>query len=626
MSPKIPNILDRKHFLNSLPELFEKLSVPELASIANSLGLSEIINDGTIIPRYSVDVSSNTDRFLNPEVTYNDILLTARLYHFLNEVTDQEGDLTWKRYVNGNLDPNWSENGSVIQISQNDLQGILDGEVRFVCTATIEDEDPVEDFYFFTYTQVLSKVRIVPEVTTFVNATPNTNTLRLELSGINPTAYRWYLNTEFVSAANTYVLNNSSVPAAGAVTVRVEVVDTKGNEHYDFITITKVRNGNDGQQGPQGPAGDPGQDGQDGSPGVPGTDAPILRMLEWVNGRSYFNNSQYKDYVYYRPRNKWFKLIEGTLSAVATGDPATQSSTWEETTEVQGSILAENANIGGWIMRNNMLFSQAGLVLDTEGLPLYSNIILNGLNGQINLGNNRGTLDQEGLTFRDSEQRPRIVMHWDDGSGTPILRFLNADGTIKWEAGQQGYIVITEGTQPLSWGPAKGFRRITSLANDSNLDFDNTSLGGNHDTARDFIKTFLSSQPNTTGDLGVDLPSSSAAYLILEAFPNTVRYDVNLNRGRAYQLNKGDMASNADKHEGFYTETSPVTTSQLPSSNLLPDGWYFAEGVSGGNGQMLPAAMDETNPDVIHYNCIIGYFRNGVRIRTVPIRVHTKTQ
>ena len=117
MSPKIPNILDRKHFLNSLPELFEKLSVPELASIANSLGLSEIINDGTIIPRYSVDISSNTDRFLNPEVTYNDITLTARLYYFLNEVTDQEGDLTWKRYVNGTQDPNWSENGSVIQIS-----------------------------------------------------------------------------------------------------------------------------------------------------------------------------------------------------------------------------------------------------------------------------------------------------------------------------------------------------------------------------------------------------------------------------------------------------------------------------------------------------------------------------
>jgi len=379
----------------------------------------------------------------------------------------------------------------------------------------------------------------------------------------------------------------------------------------DRETIPVVRDGALGQQGPQGPA------------GLPGTSGPILRQLEWVEGTTYYNNTTFKDYVYYRIENKWYRLRDGLTSKVASGNPSA-STDWVLTNDVKGSLLAENANIGGWIMRNNMLFSQAGLVLDQYGSPLYSNIILNGLNGQINLGNNRGTLDQEGLTFRDSEQRPRIVMHWDDGSGTPILRFLNADGTIKWEAGQQGYVIITEGTQPLSWGDAKGFRMITSLANDNSLDFEGL-FNANREAVISFVSPYLFPTPNSTGQSAGDLQDNQIAYFSTSSFPNNVNFSTSTKSGRANQLNKGDMASNADKHEGFYIVNSPVTTNQLPSSNLLPDGWYFAEGTSGNNGLMLPAAMDETNPNIIHYNCIIGYFRNGVRIRTVSIRVHTKT-
>ena len=614
MSPKIPNIIDRKHFLNSLPELFEKLTLPELAAIANTLGLSDIINDGTIIPRYSVDVTSDTDRFLNPEVSYGSIRLYARLYHFLNDVTAELGNFTWSRYVDDTLDTNWSKQGSEIEITQTDLDGILDGQVKFVCTATVENEPEITDFYFFTYTQVLSKVRIVPTVNTFVGGSPSTNVLRLELSGINPTEYRWYVNTDFVSSANTYTLNNSQVPAVGSVVVRVEVEDTKGNEHYDFVTITKVQNGQDGQQGPAGPPGDPGQDGQDGSPGVPGTDAPILRMLEWVNGRSYFNNSQYKDYVYYRPRNKWFKLLDGVPSAVATGDPATQSNTWEETTEVQGSILAENANIGGWIMRNNMLFSQAGLVLDTNGDPISSNIVLNGLTGNIVFGNNRATLNMSGLIFRDALQRPRITGSWNEETGVPRLFFQDENGNITWEAGREYVPWISQGTTQPSWGPAVKVIRFPTLGSNPNV-LDESS-------AANLVQSYLANVPNS--NTATILSTSDTPFLVGAAFPlNDSLITDTTNRGAVHLYDKGDIGANQNNHEGYYKVKEVVTTSQLPSSKVATNGWYLLEGLCGAmNGQMLIPRNETQNS--AEYHLYFSFLNNGVITETQSVLIFTK--
>ncbi len=41
------------------------------------------------------------------------------------------------------------------------------------------------------------------------------------------------------------------------------------------------------------------------------------------------------------------------------------------------------------------------------------------------------------------------------------------------------------------------------------------------------------------------------------------------------------MIVNADLHEALYKNKTPVTTSQLPSSNIIDDGWYIQEMFSG---------------------------------------------
>lgn len=134
--------------------------------------------------------------------------------------------------------------------------------------------------------------------------------------------------------------------------------------------------------------------GEDGVPGVPGSRGPMPRMLEWREGYTYYRNAEYRDYIYYRstnptydgwycvrdiPTNLYNTTAEGVKEYRAvgnTGSPDTNIFQKQDFVDSQvfGTIIAENANLAGFIFRNKMLVSQT----QVGSVP---KIILNGKTG-----------------------------------------------------------------------------------------------------------------------------------------------------------------------------------------------------------------------------------------------------
>ena len=224
-------------------------------------------------------------------------------------------------------------------------------------------------------------------------------------------------------------------PALKSVRIKISTP----NGLFDEVSIVRVTDGN---QGPQG---------------INGTTGPIPRLFEWSNGAYYQADSRYKDYVYYRPEGEmrgWWTVkinpgetlqtIETLGGKIAGATPISNANFFKEPFEnlgTFGTIVAEQANIGGFIIRNQILESQqrinyinscAGTTINTPQLTV------NGLLGFIQFSE-RMVLNYQGITLKDDCGRPRIQMHW-TGDGVPILRFLAEDGSTTWQAGQNGYV------------------------------------------------------------------------------------------------------------------------------------------------------------------------------------------
>ena len=163
------------------------------------------------------------------------------------------------------------------------------------------------------------------------------------------------------------------------------------NKVADRETIPFVR---DGKQGDPGEPGQDGQNGQNGAPGIPGSRGPMARMLEWRQGYTYYRNAEYRDYIYYRSDNEtyegWYcvREVAGNLynttaegvkeyRAIAnSGSPDTAKFQKQDFTDSQvfGTIIAENANLAGFIFKDERLVSQT----QVGSVP---KIILNGKTG-----------------------------------------------------------------------------------------------------------------------------------------------------------------------------------------------------------------------------------------------------
>lgn len=211
-----------------------------------------------------------------------------------------------------------------------------------------------------------------------------------------------------------------------------------------------------------GMPGAPGNDGPPGPPGISGTTGPSPRTFEWLPGAQYQVGEGFIDYAYYRgtgagdPCLGWYvvKLDPGKtianynttakkVIANASGCPDPNLFVRAPFSESMtfSTIIAEQANLAGFLFRNQVLYSQTGAKTSschpTPNTQL-ANLSLDGFNGVIRFLD-RMVLDSSGITLKDNCGKPRMQFQW-TLEGTPRLRFLNENGETTWEAGNNGYV------------------------------------------------------------------------------------------------------------------------------------------------------------------------------------------
>ena len=211
-----------------------------------------------------------------------------------------------------------------------------------------------------------------------------------------------------------------------------------------------------------GMPGAPGNQGPPGPPGISGTTGPSPRTFEWLPGAQYQVGEGFIDYAYYRgtgagdPCLGWYvvKLDAGKTIAdynttakkvIANASGCPDSNLFVKAPfsgdMTFSTIIAEQANLAGFIFRNQVLYSQTGSNNSSchpEPNKFNSNLSLDGFSGIIRFLD-RMVLDSSGITLKDDCGRPRMQFQW-TLEGTPKLRFLNENGETTWEAGNNGYI------------------------------------------------------------------------------------------------------------------------------------------------------------------------------------------
>lgn len=342
----------------------------------------------------------------------------------------------------------------------------------------------------------------------------------------------------------------------------LKVTISTPNGLTDEVTIVKVQNG------------PPGIDGNPGAPGINGTTGPSPRLLEFVNGGVYENGGQYIDYAYYRTTDTltegWYtvKLPVGhTPGTVVTktytsGVPntATDFNKAPFTKEMSfGTVVAEQANLAGFLFRNGVLNSQTGSLMAAchpqPGVE-KKNLTLDGIQGIVSFLD-RLVMDKTGIVLKDDCGVRRMAFQW-GLSGVPILKFFAEDGiTVTWEAGNNGYQTYIT-TVPESYAPLYAFYKATTP--------DGSFLEGK--------AVFTSS--NMCGVNDIYSPSGKAYYYRQPNTPEEIK---------GYYYDKGVQPSYLPAQEsgsGKYFTTADY------NGTLVPDGWYlssFSTFVEGGENK-----------------------------------------
>lgn len=180
-----------------------------------------------------------------------------------------------------------------------------------------------------------------------------------------------------------------------------------------------------------------------GPPGIQGTSGPIPRTFEWVAGEEYENGGAYIDYIYYRSQDAntgWYtvKIINNTLTkkianigipnaSLFNKEPFSPQSTF-------GTVIAEQANLAGFIFRNQILQSQAitsNFNKCTQMTKTVPNLTIDGLQGVINFAD-RMILKSDGVYLYDGCERVRLKIRWDESTGVPIIEYVGPNGETTW--------------------------------------------------------------------------------------------------------------------------------------------------------------------------------------------------
>ncbi|MGG5599459.1 hypothetical protein [Myroides sp. DF42-4-2] len=192
----------------------------------------------------------------------------------------------------------------------------------------------------------IKSVRIQATGTQFQSNTPSTITLKAVAQNFEAISYAWYkgAGAVIVGTNQNFVVANNQV--ATVETYRVVVKNNQNQEYEDSISISKVIDG---------PQGRPGQ-------------LPIQR--EWKVGDIYRNNDEVVDYIYHRATDSWWKLKPGYNNVVAGIYPSNAFIQLNSLEQLAVNLLiAENANLGGLIFKENKLISQDK---DQDGNPIIS--------------------------------------------------------------------------------------------------------------------------------------------------------------------------------------------------------------------------------------------------------------
>lgn len=201
--------------------------------------------------------------------------------------------------------------------------------------------------------------------------------------------------------------------------------------------------------------GAPGNDGPQGPPGISGTIGPSPRTFEWLPGAQYQVGEGFIDYTYYRgtgvgdPCLGWYvvKLDSGKtiadynttakkVIANATGypDPNLFVRAPFSGDMTFSTIIAEQANLAGFLFRNQVLYSQSitsNFNRCTQITKTVPNLILDGFQGIINFAD-RMILKSDGVYLYDSCERVRLKIRWDESTGVPIIEYVGPNGETTW--------------------------------------------------------------------------------------------------------------------------------------------------------------------------------------------------
>lgn len=211
-----------------------------------------------------------------------------------------------------------------------------------------------------------------------------------------------------------------------------------------------------------------GADGSDGQDGRDGVSAASVYRGEYSSTKRYYGNSFRVDIVKYNSAYYISRVDAPNGSGGFTGVVPTNTNYWNAygasfESVATSLLLAELANIAGFIFRNNRLESQTladGSTTDgaTSKIPM---VFLNGLTGQVsfaggkvvfnadgtvNIGNGKFTVDKSGNTTMNNVTMNNITAN----SGT-FKGVINADAGLimkveKFTANQEYYYLKSETT------------------------------------------------------------------------------------------------------------------------------------------------------------------------------------
>ena len=359
-------------------------------------------------------------------------------------------------------------------------------------------------------------------------------------------------------------INTSSFFSGGNSSVKVSISTPNGL--LDSTTVLKVR------------------DGLQGASGINGTAGAVPRTFEWVTGAEYQNTAQFLDFIYYRDLGNtgtsttrgWYNVIKvGGLDTTAVAnsgspDPAKFVKVPFSDQMTFGTVIAEQANLAGFIFRNQVLTSQAKSSQNCGGvLTEYPNLTIDGLQGIIKFLE-RMLLDRNGITMKDDCGRPRMLFKWENG--IPILRFLNEDGSTAWEAGQVGYqsVVIIARDNVFS-----GLRYKLS----------STPLSSVPTSIPPSESNFYFCKDNVTGQYNFDSTTwaadhpATALYLLIrgtDILPNSQTNPIPVSDSGKYFA--GDDASSGYVADGWY-QGQPYINETIQPAKMTADFYKFVSGV-----------------------------------------------